>query len=119
MNLKAAPSIVFKCIRKSVPIGRLPNLYRESEYDQKQLSEYSSVTKEDVMRVYEKYIKAKPHVILSTLAKGQEAMIAKADNYTIDTTHYKAPDYGYAGLKYVKQKIFSTEARSRNGPNRL
>jgi zinc protease len=27
-----------------------------------------------------------------------------ADNYTIDTTGYKSPNYGYEGLKYVKGK---------------
>lgn len=84
----------------------------------KLLAEYSSVTKEDVMRAYEKYVKGKPHVILSTLAKGQEALIAKADDYTIDTTHYKAPDYGYAGLKYIKAKDnFDRSKKPGNGPN--
>lgn len=66
------------------------------------LKMYGSVTKEDVMRVYNAYIKNKHCVILSTLTKGQETAIAAPDNYTIDTTKYKAPDYGYAGLKYVK-----------------
>ena len=43
-------------------------------------------------------------MIVSTLAKGQENLIAKADDYTIDMSHYKAPNYGYSGLKYVKAK---------------
>jgi len=63
---------------------------------------YQSVTKEDVMRVYNEYIKGKHAVFLSVLPKGQEAMIAATDNYTIDSTRYQAPDYGYAGLKYAK-----------------
>ncbi|MDP4263493.1 MAG: pitrilysin family protein, partial [Bacteroidota bacterium] len=84
----------------------------------KLLSEYSSLTKEDVIRVYNKYIKGKPHVILSALAKGQENLIAKQDNYTIDTTHYKAPNYGYNGLKYVKAKDnFDRSKIPGNGPN--
>jgi len=84
----------------------------------KQLNEYRKLTKEDVMRVYEKYIKGKPHVILSTLAKGQENLIAKADNYTIDMSNYKAPNYGYAGLKYVKAKDnFDRSKIPGNGPN--
>ena len=65
---------------------------------------YSSVTKEDVMRVYNEYIKGKHAVFLSILPKGQESLIAAADNYKIDSTQYQAPDYGYAGLKYVKAK---------------
>ncbi|MBL7742962.1 MAG: insulinase family protein [Chitinophagaceae bacterium] len=84
----------------------------------KLLDRYSSLTKEDVMRVYNKYIKGQPHVVLSTLAKGQENLIAKADNYTIDKSGYKAPDYGYAGLKYVKAKDnFDRSKIPGNGPN--
>ncbi len=84
----------------------------------KLMSTYSSLTKEDVMRAYEKYVKGKPHVILSVLAKGQENLIAKQDNYTIDMSHYKAPDYGYNGLKYVKAKDnFDRSKIPGNGPN--
>lgn len=63
---------------------------------------YNAVTKEDVMRVYNEYIKGKHGVFLSVLPKGQEAMIAHEDNYKIDSAHYTAPDYGYNNLKYVK-----------------
>ena len=65
---------------------------------------YSSLTKEDVMAAYNKYIKGKGAVIVSVLTKGGEKMIAAADSYKIDSSSYKAPDYGYAGLKYVKAK---------------
>lgn len=85
---------------------------------QKLLTMYNNLTKEDVMRVYDKYIKNKPHVILSVLAKGQENLIAAADNYNVDQSHYKAPDYGYAGLKYVKAKDqFDRSKIPGNGPN--
>jgi zinc protease len=75
------------------------------------LEAYSKLTKEDVIRVYNQYIKNKNHVVLSTLAKGQEALVAAADNYTIDTTKYNRPDYGYAGLKYIKAKDNFNRAR--------
>ncbi|RYY19500.1 MAG: insulinase family protein, partial [Sphingobacteriaceae bacterium] len=68
------------------------------------LKMYSSLTKADVMNVYQKYIKNKGAVILSVLPKNQPQVIAAADNFKIDSTHYKAPNYGYAGLKYVKAK---------------
>jgi len=69
------------------------------------LDQYKKLTKEDVVRVYTQYIKGKSHVVLSTLTKGQEATaVASADNHSIDKSNYKAPDYGYAGLKYVKAK---------------
>lgn len=79
---------------------------------------YQSVTKEDVMRVYNEYIKGKHAVFLSVLPKGQEAMIAATDNYTIDSTQYQAPDYGYAGLKYAKATDnFDRSKIPGNGPN--
>lgn len=66
---------------------------------------YSSVTKEDVMRAYNKYIKNNHPVILSVLTKSMDnTMVAAPDNFKVDPSNYKAPDYGYAGLKYVKAK---------------
>ncbi len=82
------------------------------------LKMYSSVTKEEVMRVYNQYIRGKKAIVLSVLPKGQEALVAGADNFTTDTTGYKAPDYGYEGLKYVKGKdAFSRKTMPGNGPN--
>lgn len=66
------------------------------------LKRYASVTKEDVMRVYNQYVKGKNAVIVSVLTKGQEDNKVAADNYTVDTTKYVAPNYGYASLKYNK-----------------
>ncbi|QKJ32769.1 insulinase family protein [Mucilaginibacter mali] len=65
---------------------------------------YNSVTKADVMRVYNTYIKNKNSVIVSVLTKTGNVSPAKPDNYTVDTTHYVAPNYGYDKLKYVKAK---------------
>ena len=82
------------------------------------LKMYSTVTKEDVLRVYEKYIKGKPAVVLSILTKGQENLVAAPDNYTIDQSKYVAPDYGYAGLKYSKPKdAFDRSKMPGNGAN--
>jgi len=82
------------------------------------LTMYQAVTKEDVMRVYNEYIKGKHAVYLSVLPKGKENLIAAADNYKIDSGTYAAPDYGYAGLKYVKAKDnFDRSKIPGNGPN--
>ncbi len=79
---------------------------------------YQSVTREDVMRVYNQYIKGKFAVRLSVLPKGQENLIAAADNYKIDSTQYQAPDYGYTGLKYEKAKDnFDRKKTPGNGAN--
>ncbi|HEY4150273.1 MAG TPA: pitrilysin family protein [Chitinophagaceae bacterium] len=82
------------------------------------LKMYSSVTKEDVMRVYNQYIKGKHAVILSVLPKGQDKLIAAADNYTVDSSHYTPPNYGYNNLKYVKATDnFDRKNEPGNGPN--
>lgn len=73
----------------------------DPNYIGKELKRYVSVTKEDVMRVYNQYIKDKPSVVLSVLTKAQEPA-AGADNYTVSTGGYKAPDYGYDKLRYNK-----------------
>jgi zinc protease len=70
----------------------------------KELKHLQSVTKEDIIRVYNQYIKGKASVILSVLPKGKDIKPVAADNYTIDTTQYVKPDYGYSGLKYAKAK---------------
>jgi zinc protease len=73
----------------------------DPNYIGKELKRYMAVTKEDVMRVYNQYIKNKPAVIVSVLTKAQEP-VAAPDNYTVSTEGYKAPNYGYDKLKYAK-----------------
>jgi len=73
-----------------------------ANYITEELKRLRSLKKEDVVRVYNQYIKGKPAVILSYYPKGQRNLIAAEDNYTIDKSGYVAPDYGYAGLKYNK-----------------
>ena len=70
----------------------------------KQLDLYRAVTKEAVMNAYNKYIKGKHSVTVSILVKGMDAKPVMANNYTIDTTGYIRPNYGYTGLKYAKAK---------------
>jgi zinc protease len=82
------------------------------------LAMYASLTKEDVMAVYQKYIKGKPAVILSIVPKGQENLVAAKDNFKPDSSKYTAPDYGYAGLKYSKPKDNFDRAKMPGvGPN--
>jgi len=88
----------------------------------KEIERYNAVTKEDVMRVYEKYIKGKPAVILSVYPKGQPQLVAAPDNfvYVRDTT-LKADLAQYEGLAYVKptkeQDGFDRSQRPGSGPN--
>ncbi len=70
----------------------------------KLLKMYQSVTKADVMRVYETYVKNKGCVTVSVLTKSDKNGPALADNYKIDSSNYSAPNYGYKGLVYTKGK---------------
>jgi zinc protease len=82
------------------------------------LNMYRSVTKEDVMRVYNKYIKDKHCVSVSVLTKGQTGSPAMPDNYIIDSSSYNKPDYGYNGLQYKKgSDNFDRKVVPGNGPN--
>ncbi len=84
----------------------------------KELAMVRSVTKEDVMRVYNKYIKLKHCVVLSVLTKGQEKMVVGDNNFKVNEEGYTAPDYGYNGLKYVKAKDnFDRSKQPPSGPN--
>ena len=54
-----------------------------ADYTAQQVARYNNVTKADVMRVYQKYIKGKGAAILSIYPKGQKQVITKADNFVL------------------------------------
>lgn len=60
----------------------------------------------DVMRVFEKYIYQQPAVILSVFPKGNPTVVAKPNNYDIDTSkvYEKAYKADKLNLKYTKAK---------------
>lgn len=89
-----------------------------ANYIKTELKRYQDITKADVIRVYNQYIKNKPMVILSVMTKGLELLKAGEDNYKVDEKGYKAPDYGYSNLKYVKAKDnFDRAKMPAAGPN--
>jgi zinc protease len=84
-----------------------------------ELKELRALTKADVQRVYNKYLRGKHAVILSIIPKGKASEVAAAkDNYTVSTAGYKAPDYGYDKLKYVKAiDTFDRSKQPKAGAN--
>ena len=85
---------------------------------QEELADLRKLSKADVTRVFNQYIKNKTRLAVSVLTKGSENMAAAPDNYTVDTTRYKPVDHGYAGLKYVKAKDkFDRSKMPGNGAN--
>lgn len=113
--------LIYSLESVSAKVSRLASFQTftgNANYIQEELKRYTSVTREDVMRVYKEYIKGKHAVIVSVLTKGEENNKAAADNFTPDSSNYQSPDYGYAGLKYNKAKdTFDRKQIPASGPN--
>lgn len=74
-------------------------------YIVKELERYNRVTKEDVMRVYNQYIKGKFAVILSVVPRGKSNLVAKPDDYTPPARNVNAVEGAeYKNLVYNKAK---------------
>ena len=104
---KAEAQIIYGLESVSGKVSQLASFYTftgDANYLGKNLKANTSVTKEDVMRVYNQYIKGKHATILSVLTKGNEDNKAGQENYTVSEGGYKSPNYGYNGLKYNKAK---------------
>ncbi|QHT68737.1 insulinase family protein [Rhodocytophaga rosea] len=90
-------------------------------YLAQELKAYRSVTKADVLRVYNQYIKGKKAVILSVLTKDQSGNViaaARPDNYKVVKPEYKALTDQTAGLTYAKGKdTFDRTKRPGPGAN--
>ncbi|MEM9259327.1 MAG: insulinase family protein, partial [Bacteroidota bacterium] len=83
------------------------------------LDRYMSVTKEDVMRVFDQYIKGKPAVILSILDSENTAP-AKPDNYEIPMegeNTFPTTDYSKMVYKGAPKDNFDRSERPPLGPN--
>jgi zinc protease len=91
-----------------------------ANYLKQDIDRYMAVTKEDVMRVYNTYIRNKPAVILSVVPKGQSELIAKPDNYKRPEVPagYKNDLREYENLTYNKGKYpFEADYRPLAGTN--
>ena len=84
------------------------------------MERYMKITKEDVIRVYNQYIKNKPAVYLSVIPKGKTDIVAKPNNFEPSK---KNPEDGkesveYKNLVYNKAKdSFDRSKQPGSGPN--
>jgi len=86
------------------------------------MKRYMDVTEKDVMRVYEKYLKNKPAVILSVYPKGQPQLVAKPDNFVYKRDESLKPNLAqYEGLNHrqatAKEDGFDRSKRPASGSN--
>ncbi len=70
----------------------------------KNLAVLRKLTKEDVMRVYQKYIANQHMLILNVLTKDKQTGKAGEDNYTVDESKNIFPIVDYTGLQYKAVK---------------
>ena len=86
-------------------------------YFKTELDNYLAVTKEDVIRVYNQYVKGKYGILLSVLAT-EDGVPAKPDNYEIPTSgNNPFPTTDYSGLTYNKPKDnFDRSKKPEPGP---
>ncbi len=81
-------------------------------------AELKKLTKEDVWRVYEKYIKGKPAVYLSVCPQGHPELAAAPDNFVPPVRNTTAPEAAeYKNLSYHKpQDNFDRKTQPTPGP---
>lgn len=79
---------------KGATLAAYSTFYGNPNMVAKDFDRYKAVTKEDVMRVYNKYIKNKASVVLSVVPKGKGSLIAKADDFIIPEHRVGAPEGG-------------------------
>ena len=60
-------------------------------YIEEDIARYNSVTREDVMRVFNKYIKNKHAVIMSVVPEGQRQLVARADTFERPKRNVEGP----------------------------
>ncbi len=101
VKAKLEADLVFGLQSVSGKVGQLAayeTFTGDPNYIQQDVARYSSVTKQDVMRVYNQYIKGNHAVVLSVVPKGKPEKVAKKDTYTppprdfVETTETKASD---------------------------
>jgi zinc protease len=93
--------------------------YQDANFIRKTVAAEEKLTKEDVKRVYEKYIKGKPAVYMSVYPVGKPELVAKPDNYTPPKRRTDVPEGAeYKNLVYNKAKdTFDRNIKPPSGPN--
>lgn len=107
---------------KAAQLSQYQYMRNDPDFVAKDLKRYMDVTSEDIMRVYEKYIKDKHAVIISAYPKGQPELKAAEDNYVwVRDTTLQPNMAQYEGLTYNKptpeQDGFDRTKRPEVGPS--
>ncbi|MGZ4098013.1 MAG: M16 family metallopeptidase [Bacteroidia bacterium] len=102
---------------KGASLASYYTLTGNANYIKKEIDRYMKVTKEDVMRVYNTYIKNKPAVVLSILPKGKGDLRVQADNWKMYDRKVEEESAEYKNLKYTEPKDdFNRAVMPKAGP---
>lgn len=90
-----------------------------ADFIKKDLERYMKVTKEDVMKAYNKFVKGKAAVIISVYPKGKPELKLREDNFVAPPRDLNTPESEeYKNLKYNKPKdSFDRSKKPAPGPN--
>ena len=91
----------------------------DANYIQSDLARYQDVTKEDIMRVFNKYIYNKPAVILSVLPNDGATQPAAPDNFEPQKegdNPYPTTDYSGLSYEHPEGDTFDRSQRPEAGP---
>lgn len=80
------------------------SLAGNANFLKKEIADNMSLTKADVMKVYNTYIKNKFSVVLSCVPKGKSDLVAKADNWKMYERTIETESAEYKNLTYTEAK---------------
>lgn len=106
--------------RKGSMLAAYQTFTGNPNYIKEDLERYRTMTAEEVMAAFKKYVYGQKGVVLSVYPKGQETVVASADNYKRPSVpeNFQADLSEYQGLKYVKGKdTFDRSKRPAPGKN--
>lgn len=89
---------------KGASLASYYTLTKNANFLKSEIQLYMSVTKADVMRVYNTYLKNKPAVILSCLPKGKSELKAHEDSWKMYNRKIESESAEYQNLTYKEAK---------------
>ncbi|MFT5712425.1 MAG: zinc protease, partial [Glaciecola sp.] len=85
---------------------------------QADIERYNAVTKDDVMRVYKKYVKNQPAVVLSVVPEGQAQLAVAEQNFVLPTRQFETETVKADDIKQAEIKDnFDRSVQPTAGPN--
>jgi zinc protease len=104
---------------KASTLAHYYTMLGDANFIGKEVAALKKLSREDVMRVYEKYIHNKPGVYLSAYPQGKPELIARPDNYTPPKHRTDVPEgEEYKNLVYNKAKDnFDRNIQPQSGPS--